>query len=414
MNARKLGVSLIVVGAAVLTATIAIDWFRYDDDDTLARSEGIFDFGVATHVVFFAGLCLVALGGLVLVVGRRLVSTSNVGLKAAALLAAVGLVAGTAAVAGASKYADGAGADHHGDDAGGMDHHADDAGGMDHHGDDAGGMDHHGDDAGAMDHHADDAGAMDHHADDAGATDHHSMDDGDGVVDPGEVITATADGTSPCEIAQPAPASPGQAGAGTGGQEGQAAGEHGHRGLVKPYPLTDAEQLTLIEQMRAARTVIDKFPTVADAEAAGYKKSTVFVPCIGAHYTNISLIAKFDPAAPSELLFDGTDPESRIIGLSYLVLDPKGAPEGFAGKNDLWHQHNANGGLCLNGAGTVVGGEDVSEEECTRRGGRKAGDVMEHIWMVHAWVAPGWECSWGVFAGECPELGGKLGGTAWD
>jgi hypothetical protein len=34
--------------------------------------------------------------------------------------------------------------------------------------------------------------------------------------------------------------------------------------------------------------------------------------------------------------------------------------------------------------------------------------------MVHAWVAPGWECSWGVFAGECPELGGKLGGTAWD
>jgi hypothetical protein len=27
---------------------------------------------------------------------------------------------------------------------------------------------------------------------------------------------------------------------------------------------------------------------------------------------------------------------------------------------------------------------------------------------------PGFECSWGVFAGECPELGGRLAGTAWD
>ncbi|MEY2465383.1 MAG: hypothetical protein QOH64_3521, partial [Acidimicrobiaceae bacterium] len=36
------------------------------------------------------------------------------------------------------------------------------------------------------------------------------------------------------------------------------------------------------------------------------------------------------------------------------------------------------------------------------------------IWMVHDWVVPGWECSWGAFAPECPELGGRAGGTAWD
>jgi hypothetical protein len=34
--------------------------------------------------------------------------------------------------------------------------------------------------------------------------------------------------------------------------------------------------------------------------------------------------------------------------------------------------------------------------------------------MLHDWIVPGWECSWGVFAGECPELGGRNGGTAWD
>jgi hypothetical protein len=114
------------------------------------------------------------------------------------------------------------------------------------------------------------------------------------------------------------------------------------------------------------------------------------------------------------LLFDGSSPDSAIIGLSYLILDTTGAPEGFAGKNDIWHQHNANGGLCLDSNQEVVGGEEISEEDCIERGGKKSGDLMKHIWMAHAWVAPGWECSWGVFAGECPELGGRLGGTAQD
>ena len=97
--------------------------------------------------------------------------------------------------------------------------------------------------------------------------------------------------------------------------------------------------------MVAARTVVDKYPTVKEATAAGYRMSTPYVPCIGAHYTNVSLVAKFDPAAPSELLYDGTGPDAKIVGLSYLVLHPGGPPDGFAGTNDHWHQHNANGGL---------------------------------------------------------------------
>ena len=62
----------------------------------------------------------------------------------------------------------------------------------------------------------------------------------------------------------------------------------------------------------------------------------------------------------------------------------------------------------------VIGGEDMSDEACQKLGGKKGGEVMEKIWMAHAWVAPGWECTWGVFAGECPELGGRPGGTAQD
>jgi hypothetical protein len=40
--------------------------------------------------------------------------------------------------------------------------------------------------------------------------------------------------------------------------------------------------------------------------------------------------------------------------------------------------------------------------------------LLTDIWMLHDWVVPGMECSWGTFSAECPELGGRTGGTAYD
>jgi len=209
-------------------------------------------------------------------------------------------------------------------------------------------------------------------------------------------------GKSPCELATK-DQSP----------EDQPANEgHNHHGPLPQKPISNEDRRTLIDQQKQARSVIDKYPNVAAAEADGYRKSTTYIPCIGAHYTKVSLVGSFNPAAPSELLFDGDTPDAKIIGLSYLILHPGGMPDGFAGPNDVWHQHSSNGGLCLNRQGVVVGGEATSVAECTRRGGVKNG--LKDIWMVHDWVAPGWDCSWGVFAAECPELGGKVGGTAED
>ncbi len=214
----------------------------------------------------------------------------------------------------------------------------------------------------------------------------------------GQVIPGTATGDSPCEKSG-APASPGQAADGMS-----------ERGMVKQVVIDAPTRAELQQQQIKAREAAAKYPSVKDAEAAGYKKSTAYVTCIGAHYTNIPLAAKFDPGAPSELLFDGTEPDSKIVGLSYLVLNPGGAPEGFAGPNDRWHQHNSNGGLCLKG-GVVVGGEESTAEACKSAGGKKT--ELKDIWMLHDWVVPGWECSWGTFSGECPELGGKTGTSAW-
>ena len=232
------------------------------------------------------------------------------------------------------------------------------------------------------------------------------------------VIPGSATGTSPCEKAAPTPASPGEVGAGAGGGSAVstaaavASEEHGARGKVVQVPLTSTDDATLRGQLAQADAVAKRYPTVADALAAGYMQSTPYVPCIGAHYTNIGLARLFDPARPSELLYDGTEPNSKIVGLSYLVYNPGGLPPaGFAGLNDHWHQHNANGGLCLRHE-FVVGSEATSRAQCAALGGRKT--LLTDIWMLHAWVVPGLACTWGVFSGECPALGGRLCGNAFE
>jgi hypothetical protein len=208
-------------------------------------------------------------------------------------------------------------------------------------------------------------------------------------------------GKTPCEKSGP-PASEGQVLDGSG---------HFHRGPTAQVPLTEAQRKQLEAQQTAARAVAVKYPTVADAVKAGYAQSTVYVPCIGAHYTNVARAVGFNVSTPSELLYDGTNPASRVVGLSYLVYHPGGAPEGFAGPNDHWHQHTFNGGLCMGAGGLIIGAESESAADCEKAGGHKI--ALTDIWMLHDWVVPGWECSWGVFASECPELGGKTGLDAW-
>jgi len=176
-------------------------------------------------------------------------------------------------------------------------------------------------------------------------------------------------------------------------------GAHDHGVAVPEQPVDEPTRLLLGQQLTTARQAASSFPTVADALKAGYQKVTPFVPLIGAHYINFGLVdGTFDPAHPEMLLYNGTDPTSQIVGLSYFVASPSGAPDGFAGPNDHWHQHI---GLCIKNA-VVVGGETTTPEECARRGGTKVG--LKNMWMVHAWVVPGWDSPQGVFSPEHPGL----------
>jgi hypothetical protein len=242
--------------------------------------------------------------------------------------------------------------------------------------------DHHGGEAAG---HSDDEAAG-HEA--AEGTDHHAS-TGEQVEGHTNVVVA-ADGTSACE----------QSGYGNEGNAG-----HGHRGPVPFSPLDAKTRASLAAQVQQSNEVVAKYPTAAAAEAAGWRRITPYVPCIAAHYLNSSVLdGTFDPTTPEILLFDGTDPDSHIVGLSYLAFtDPESPPAGFAGDNDPWHIHRQ---LCI-GAQGVVGDENTSDEQCEARGGRVV--PLNNLWMMHMWNVPGWDSRWGLFSSEHPDLGGTIG-----
>lgn len=184
------------------------------------------------------------------------------------------------------------------------------------------------------------------------------------------------------------------------GTQDHAAHGHGNATEVPPKPLGDATRKALAAELTKARDVTETYATVAEAERAGYRAVTPYLPLIGAHYMRFVIVdGTFELEQPEMLLYDGTKMSSRIVGLSYYVRGDK-EPNGFAGPNDHWHRHI---GLCVDTENPfVVGDEQTTEEQCRRRGGMKVEGADG--WMVHAWVVPGWESPRGVFSAENAQL----------
>jgi len=177
----------------------------------------------------------------------------------------------------------------------------------------------------------------------------------------------------------------------------------GHPGPAPWTAMVDRAQCDRLEaELAEAREVSERFPTVADAEEAGYFKVTGYVPGIAAHYMNFGIVDEtFELDKPEMLLFDGTEPGSRIVGLSYYLQQEgtAGPTQGFVGDNDSYHRHF---GLCFKPGEGIVGDSTTTPEECAARGGFKLDGFAG--WMSHAWVVPGCESPWGVFSGENPLL----------
>lgn len=173
----------------------------------------------------------------------------------------------------------------------------------------------------------------------------------------------------------------------------------------KPIDRATRDQLQL--QLEQARAVAMQYPTVADATAAGYYLAGGFAPGSGAHYVGrggFTSATTFDPTKPPTFIYDGTSPDSRIVGLMYLSIGADVAPEGFAGPNDHWHRHS---GVCVKFGGPnglevpFPADADVTQQQCAE----VQGSYMKITpYMVHAWVVPSWESPQGVFSHENPNL----------
>ncbi len=181
--------------------------------------------------------------------------------------------------------------------------------------------------------------------------------------------------------------------------------EHG-----QDAPLTAAERSTLAGELAATADLVARYPTLADAEAAGWRRSGPFSPGLGVHYQGPNFVLNtdgdMDPedlAAPM-LIFDGVDPDAPLAGFMYLAYGTQGEPAGFAGPNDHWHYHDH---VCIvygpDGIDTPFGAdlEGVTEEMCSNVSGMW---VSTTPYMVHVWNVPGYESPDGMFTELNPRI----------
>jgi hypothetical protein len=131
---------------------------------------------------------------------------------------------------------------------------------------------------------------------------------------------------------------------------GEGATEADHQHATLPYqPLDNATQAQLISEMEVVRDITMRYPTVADATAAGMRQVGPFAAGSGAHYLvpldagMMGSLRDFDLEKPIIYLYSGNEPTSTVVGVMYYLMSD-GTPEGFAGPNDVWHLHT---GLCL-------------------------------------------------------------------
>src|SRR5688500_2060268 len=92
----------------------------------------------------------------------------------------------------------------------------------------------------------------------------------------------------------------------------------------EPDKPLDAETRALVAmQLVQARATAMRYPTVQHALDAGYIVAGGFAPGSGAHYVSISRSGfgggpGLDIEHPGSLIYEGTNPGSKIIGLMYL------------------------------------------------------------------------------------------------
>jgi hypothetical protein len=192
---------------------------------------------------------------------------------------------------------------------------------------------------------------------------------------------------------------------------GLAALQNGHQHGGGVVELDDATQTALSVQLAETTRLIAKYPTIAAAEAAGYRRAGPFSPGLGTHYSGFgghgedSLTGVNGEVLSPTLIYDGTAPDAPIAGFMYSVFGKTDAPpEGFVGPNDHWHYHSKVCIVLKNGVIEAPLGadrDDVTTAMCDKYGGT----LIENTgYMVHVWTVPGYESPRGTFSEINPRI----------
>jgi hypothetical protein len=186
---------------------------------------------------------------------------------------------------------------------------------------------------------------------------------------------------------------------------------NGHHAAMDPQPLDADTQTTLDGQLAISKQVAERYPTVADAEAAGYRRAGPYGPGLGAHYISYGgsafnadgVMNEDDLSHPLAIIYDGTAPDSKVAGFMYYSMSAT-EPQGFAGPNDIWHYHER---ICIkygpSGVEAPFGADfDATDAQCAAAGGSILPITQ---WMVHVWSVPGYDnVDGGAFAEVNPAL----------
>lgn len=199
-------------------------------------------------------------------------------------------------------------------------------------------------------------------------------------------------------------------------QNGQGADGHTHRhpggGATQAaaIPMTAAERSELARQLAETYALAERYPTVADAEKAGYWRAGPFSPGVGVHYNQPSLLP-FDTDGELSgeelgnpvLIYAGLDADSPLAGFMYSSY-AEDLPRGFAGTADEWHRHT---NVCIvktaTGFDTPFGADAAGVTDAICKG---AGGSMLALtgYMVHVWTVPGYESALGTFSELNPKI----------
>jgi hypothetical protein len=196
----------------------------------------------------------------------------------------------------------------------------------------------------------------------------------------------------------------GDAATAAGDDLGFSALSNGHQHGHDEEPLTRDETVQLSRQLAATAALVERYPTIADAEAAGWHRAGPFSPGLGTHYMGPNYVLNSDGDMDPEdlqapmLVFDGLGPDAPLAGFMYLAYGRDTPPEGFAGPNDVWHYHEhvcikmGPGGSIDTPFGADLDG--VTAEMCADAGGAW---IANTGYMVHVWNVPGYESPDGMF-----------------